>query len=532
MTEARPEPRTTLPDSRKTAPHRAERVGQPSPDDTLEVTLRVRPRQPLPEPGTATPVLTPAEYLERYGADHDDLERIADFAHDHHLSVVQSSPERRTVVLSGALHDMEAAFGATLHLYRPLGSDDQPSAAAQFRGRSGTLSVPSPLAPLIEGVFGLDDRPQAHPQYRYARPPTPEPGTAHPHAFTNGFPVTALTAAYAFPAGTDGSGQTVAIIELGGGYRTADLRAYFRAAGLATPRVTAVSVNGARNRPTGDPGGPDGEVMLDIEVVGASAPGARIVVYFAPNTDAGFLNAVTTAAHDPTHRPSVISISWGAAESNWTTQAMNAMTAAFQEAGLLGVSVFCAAGDDGSSDRVPGGLAHADFPASSPAATGCGGTRLTLQGGLIAMESVWNNGVQQGASGGGISDTYPLPAYQSGAGVPTSANPPHRAGRGVPDVSAVADPQSGYQVRVDGVDTVIGGTSAVAPLWAGLTARLNQALGTRLGFLNPALYAHPEAFHDITVGNNGAYAAGPGWDPCTGLGTPNGEALLQALRRS
>ena len=210
------------------------------------------------------------------------------------------------------------------------------------------------------------------------------------------------------------------------------------------------------------------------------------------------------------------------------------MHGAFQEAGLLGVSVFCAAGDDGSSDRVPGGAAYTDFPASSPAATGCGGTRLTLQNARIVSETVWNNGPGNGATGGGVSGTYPLPAYQNAAGVPGSANPPHRLGRGVPDVCAVADPQTGYQVRVDGMDTVIGGTSAVSPLWAGLTARLNQALsvetpGFRLGFLNPRLYALREGFNDVTDGNNGAYSARPGWDACTGLGSPDGEALLAAL---
>jgi kumamolisin len=536
------EPRTTLPGSEKHVPVRAERIGTPDPGEQVEVTLRLRPKNPLPEPGSATPVMTPEAYLEKYGAARDDLEAVADFAHEHHLSVAESSAERRTVILRGQLSDVEQAFGAQLHLYQARASAGGPEGAAarpQFRGRSGTLSLPTDMIGIIEGVFGLDDRPQAHTQFRYAAPPDPQtaaPGVAHPMAFTAGFPVSALTKAYAFPAAFDGSGQTVAIIELGGGYRTADLKAYFKAAGVRAPKVSSVSVDGARNQPTGDPNGADGEVMLDIEVVGASAPGVRIVVYFAPNTDAGFLNAVTRAAHDPVHRPSVISISWGAAESAWTVQAMTNMTQAFQEAGLLGVSVFCAAGDDGSSDRVTGGGAHADFPASSPAATGCGGTRLVLQGGQIASEVVWNNGPGRGATGGGVSDVYPLPAYQSAAGVPASVNTPPRVGRGVPDICAVADPQTGYQVRVDGVDTVIGGTSAVSPLWAGLTARLNQALsvqnpGTRLGFLNPQLYAlNAAAFRDITSGDNGGYQAGPGWDACTGLGSPNGEALLAALK--
>ncbi len=270
--------------------------------------------------------------------------------------------------------------------------------------------------------------------------------------------------------------------------------------------------------------------MLDIEVAGAVAPGAQIAVYFAPNTDAGFLNAVTQAAHDRRRAPSVISISWGAAESAWTEQAMQAMTSAFQDAAMMGVSVFCAAGDDGSTDRVPGGGQHTDFPASSPWATGCGGTRLSLQGDAIGSEVVWNNGPGNGATGGGVSDVFPLPDYQLGANVPPSANPGRPAGRGVPDISGVADPQTGYRVRVDGTDTVIGGTSAVSPLWAGLTARLNQALGRPVGFLNPQLYALGP-LRDIVSGNNGAYAAGPGWDACTGMGSPDGERLLEALKK-
>ncbi len=543
------EPRTVLPGSEKRAPVSARQVGAPAPGERIEVTLRLRPREALPTPGDATPVLTPEQFSARYGATPEDMRAVADFARGHHLDVTEASQERRTVILSGQLGDMETAFGARLHLYSinrsaepPTGAESVPLPGTEFRGRHGTLSVPVSVAGIIEGVFGLDDRPQAHTQFRYGSPQpfstqasSSRPGVAHPRAFTAGYPVSLLTQAYAFPADYDGSGQTVAIIELGGGYRQSDLDAYFRAAGLKTPKVSAVGVNGGGNLPTGDPNGPDGEVLLDIEVVGASAPGAAIVVYFAPNTDAGFLNAVTQAAHDPVHRASVISISWGAAEVSWTAQAMNAMTGAFQEAGLLGVSVFCAAGDDGSSDRVPGGAAYTDFPASSPAATGCGGTRLTLQAGRIVSETVWNNGPGNGATGGGVSGVYPLPAYQNAAGVPGSANPPYRLGRGVPDVCAVADPQTGYQVRVDGIDTVIGGTSAVSPLWAGLTARLNQALsvqtpGTRLGFLNPRLYALRGGFNDVTDGNNGAYSARPGWDACTGLGSPDGEALLAALR--
>jgi kumamolisin len=295
--------------------------------------------------------------------------------------------------------------------------------------------------------------------------------------------------------------------------------------------VTAVSVDSARNQPVGDPNSADGEVLLDIEVVGAVASKAKIAVYFAPNTDQGFLDAITTAVHDNTRKPSVVSISWGGAESTWTAQSLTAYDQAFQDAGLLGVSVCCASGDDGSADNVADGAAHVDFPASSPNVLACGGTRLESSGGKISKEVVWNQGAGNGASGGGVSDHFPRPTYQASAKPPVSVNPTHFKGRGSPDIAGDADPATGYQIHVDGKDAVFGGTSAVAPLWAALIALINEQLGKHVGFLNPTLYAKAaSALRDITAGNNGAYQAGAGWDACTGWGSPNGQALLTALK--
>jgi kumamolisin len=337
-----------------------------------------------------------------------------------------------------------------------------------------------------------------------------------------------LATIYSFPTGVNGAGQTIAILELGGGYTAADLDAYFSRLGLATPQVTAVSVDGGQNQP----GGPaDGEVELDIEVAGSIAPGAHIAVYFAPNTDRGFLDALSKAVHDTVRNPSVISISWGGAEASWSQQAMSALDSVMQDAAALAVTVCCASGDAGSSDSVTDGLAHCDFPASSPHALACGGTKLEATGGSLVSETVWNEPTD-GATGGGISDVFALPAYQTNAGVPPSANPSGRVGRGVPDVAGDADPATGYNVTVDGRPMVIGGTSAVAPLWAGLIALCNQALGRSAGFIHPMIYrpAAHSGFHDITSGNNGAYTARSGWDACTGWGSPVGTALLEALR--
>ncbi|MGA2602410.1 MAG: S53 family peptidase, partial [Bryobacteraceae bacterium] len=332
---------------------------------------------------------------------------------------------------------------------------------------------------------------------------------------------------YQFPLDVDGTGQTVGILELGGGYHPVDLKNYFSSMKINEPTVVAVSVDKGKNKPT-NPNSADGEVLLDIEVAGSVAPGAKIVVYFAPNTDQGFQDALTTAIHDSTNNPSVISISWGGPESTWTAQAMTAFDSAAQDAGAMGVTICAASGDNGSSDGVTDGANHVDFPASSPNILACGGTTLQSANGAITSETVWNDGAQGGAGGGGYSNQFPLPAYQASDNI----KPPSGGGRGVPDVCGDADPETGYQVLVDGKSLVIGGTSAVAPLWSGLIALLNQKLGKSVGFLQPVLYGLPQtadAFNDITQGSNGAFSAGPGWDPTTGLGSPSGENLLTAL---
>jgi kumamolisin len=259
------------------------------------------------------------------------------------------------------------------------------------------------------------------------------------------------------------------------------------------------------------------------------APGAKLVVYFTPNTDQGFIDAISTAVHDTTNKPSVISISWGGPESTWTQQSMTALDAACQSAAALGITITVAAGDNGSDDGVTTGGNHVDFPASSPHVLACGGTKLIGSGSTITSEVVWNEtAANEGATGGGVSTVFALPTWQASSNVPKAGT---FAGRGVPDVSGDADPSTGYTVRVDGQTMAIGGTSAVAPLWAGLIALNNAQNKTTAGFLQPTIYATKakSAFNDITSGNNGAFSAGPGWDACTGLGSPIGTALIKLL---
>jgi kumamolisin len=516
--------------SERVLPKGAREIGPADPNERIRVTLFLRRRS---APGAFPAVeaigaerpserrhLSREEFASAHGADPADLAKIRDFAAAHNLAVVEERPGRRSVVLEGTVAAFSKAFQVELKRY------DHPKGA--FRGRTGAVQIPAELEDAIEGVFGLDNRPQAEPHFRRR---AENAGLAQPRAAgapqPQPFTTPQVAALYQFPTNADGTGECIGILELGGGYKSSDLDSYFTGIGLRTPLVIAVGVDGGSNQPGG---GADTEVALDIEVAGGVAPGAKIAVYFAPNTDQGFLDALTSAVHDTSNSPSVISISWGSAESNWTQQAMTAFSSACQDAATMGVTITVASGDNGSSDGVDDGQPHVDFPASSPFVLGCGGTELIGSGGQIAEEDVWNDLPGGGASGGGVSVVFSLPSWQQAAKVPTAPN--GQPGRGVPDVAGDAAPETGYQIFVDGQQGPVGGTSAVAPLWAGLIAQLNQLLGKPAGFLNPLLYAKlpQDILNDISSGSNGAYDAGPDWDPCTGLGSPNGPRLVAALQ--
>jgi kumamolisin len=419
---------------------------------------------------------------------------------------------------------MARAFGVDLGTYRFDGEGDRDGAG--YRGREGAVYVPADLADVVVAILGLDNRPSARAHFRVAGAPSatlPPVGEMAPAARPSGHSPRDIAAAYGFPTGVDGSGETVAIIELGGGFDTKDLDVYFADLGVATPSVEAISVDRATNTPGSDA---DGEVMLDIEVIGAVAPGAALAVYFGPNTTDGFYDAIAAAVHDTQRQPSVISISWGQAEDAWTPSQMDAYEALFADAAAAGISVYVAAGDNGATDGDSDGALHVDFPASSPSAIGCGGTKLVLDGATISDEMVWNELASgNGATGGGVSSHFATPTYQSDSGVPAAAID----GRGVPDVAGNADPLTGYRVRVDGQNITIGGTSAVAPLWAGLTALANQHNGARAGAPHEVLYRATQAFRDITSGDNGGFSAKSGWDACTGLGSPIGDQIVTAF---
>lgn len=483
----------------KTAPplaHDAAPIGPVDPRAPAIVTLRLR------------------------SSDAAERALVEKFAHAASLPIVSSGPKERSVVVRASLAALCRAFTIEMRRFT--------CAAGDYRSNVGPIALPAHLHDIVEAVLGLDDRPQL--RRKFARVPQ---HFIESSAAAGAYTAPELARLYDFPADFEGAGQSVGIIALGGGYDLADLQAYFGALGLALPRIELVSVDGAANAPGRDQEC-DAEVTFDLEIVGSLIPAARIVVYLAPDTDQGFLDAVDTAIHDDVRRPQILSISLGQPESSWSKQLIDAFDRVLQEAARAGITVVCASGDGGSGCGMPDGRAHAEFPASSPWVLACGGTTLRSAGTTIGAETVWNElASARGASGGGISDLYDVPHWQTCADVPPSLNPGARRGRGVPDVAANADQGTGYRVRLAGRDLVAGGTSAAAPLWAALIARINQALGTPVGFINPALYRHDvatSALRAIVEGNNGAYSAQPGWNACAGLGTPRGQALLAALK--
>lgn len=475
------------------------------------------------------------------GADTGELDAVTTYLTGRGLTIKSADAGQRRIVVQGDVDQMEAAFNVELDLYQ--------AGDIRYRGREGHVCLPPGIADYVEAVLGLDDRPQArvhmklgpamdesvlpHPRedpiarLRARAAPAPEPTPLWPMQ---------VARLYDFPTDVDGTGQTIGIIELGGGFHDDDLDAYFQEAGLRRPEVIAIP-NEANT-----PGisGADGEVALDIQVCGAIAPGSRIVVYFATGADDNaFYDTLAAAIHDETNSPSTISISWGLFETGWTPQGLMAFDKLCEDAGALGITVLVAAGDHGAGDAAMDGTPHADFPASSPHVIGCGGTTLTAgPDEKTASEVVWNDG-DGWATGGGFSGTFPRPDWQ--ATIPSAENVD---GRGVPDVAGNADSLSGFVIMMNRRLTVIGGTSAVAPLYAGLFALMAEKLGHPATNMPHAFYTAPaDVFRDITSGDNSTpstaefgsavtgFSAGQGWDACTGLGSINGSALTTYLEQ-
>jgi kumamolisin len=476
-----------------------------------EVLLRLLPSKRAPDFSVAelgkTPVhlrrhMEPRELLNLVAADAPAGTLIKRFAGRHHLTVQKLDLRHGLVVLSGSTAALEAVF----------------------RSRK----VPSELAGVVEGVWGFDAAPAAkRPRHRTFPPeeslvpPPVNPKTRPPKDFRQ---------LYKFPRNATGKGQTIAVLEFGGGFSSAKLRRYLKNQGVRMPRIIVREIGKGRNQPIKPTGllTPDAEVYMDLEILASLAPDATLMVYFAENSARGWIEALEAALLEHKHKPSVLSISWGFAEQEWDPQTIRAVERLLQMAAVLGITVCCPSGDRGVYES--GRPYTIPYPGSSPHVLACGGTKLESISRTEQRESVWNESHEAGvASGGGFSKLFGLPEFQKG----------HRIGsqrRGIPDVAANAASATGYLIWADNFFTSLGGTSASTPLWAALIACFNESLGRRIGYITPLLYRSRGAFRKILRGNNKldgrkGYAARKGWDPCTGLGSPHGVKLLATLRR-
>jgi kumamolisin len=522
--------RTPLPGSRV--------IGRVNPGTMIDVSIKIRRKKKLPDLKTRPAVIMTRRVLATgYGASARDIAKVVKVFGSFSLKKLTADAATRTVELRGTAANLEDAFHTRLFNYEHKDGS--------YRGRVGALHVPPAVKNIVEAVFGLDNRRVA----RRRRQATRAVGRLSKKSVLDAwYSPSQLAKHYNFPDG-NGSTQTLGLLEFGGGYFPSDLKKFCKLVGVAAPKIMPISVDGTS---TSKRDGDEAEVMLDVEVMAGICPRATIVIYFAEWTERGWISALDAMLQDEKNDPSVVSISWGNAENTeiWTNQAIAQINEALKQAAYLGVTVCVAAGDDGSSDAVRDGLAHVDFPSSSPYALSIGGTTIPAKN-KAEPDIVWKegNGLRAhggGSTGGGVSAVFPRPNWQRVINI-KSVNPGAIVGRCVPDVAANADwTKSPYLLVVDGKPQPNGGTSAASPLWAALIARINakRPLGKRIGYFTPVLYQRRTGRSrkstgavgciDVQSGNNatdhvGGYVAVRGYDAASGWGTPDGKKLLAVL---
>jgi kumamolisin len=520
----------------------APREALPDPQERIAVTVVLRSRADLAGAVEALArqrprerrLPSPEEFEERFGSSREDLEKVQAFAAEHGLEVIEASAARGVVELAGTLGQLARAFGVRFLSFQ--------SPRRAYRSHDGPILIPSELKEIVENVIGLDDRPILSPATAAAG------GTAEGVTQLVFNDPRKLAAYYSFPTGggTTGTGQSVALIQFGGGYNPGDMEDYFQLRGIPCPEMALIELDGQTNQPASaevmqscaaflgllGPGyaGPNDaavyqensaafwatlECTMDPQILGTVVPGARLVTYMAPDTPKGRYDAFSKAISDGSL---VINCSWGSAEDDTPQSSMISLDQLFQKAALKGVTICASAGDFGN-----GQPSH--FPATSPHVLACGGT--SVDAGLT-RETSWYEVISNGtlsvtmAGGGGYSQFFQVPSWQTAAG---------QTGRGYPDVAAKSDVMNGYDVLVTGLDLPMGGTSAAAPMWAGLVTAINATLGQPTGYLTPLLYSadFAKALEAITQSGGGTCQPTPGWNPCTGLGSPIGTGLLAAL---
>ena len=534
-----------LPGSKRAKDPDANPIGNADPDQIIEVTITLAGPK-LPDADDVGQKMTPKEFEQLYGAKKEDADQVAKSLKAFKLKVESVSLATRSMRISGTIGDMSKAFQTKLSMMRSSKQND-------YRGRSGTLSVPAELKGIVTGVFGLDER-------RMTRERAKAQPQAHAAAALPPLAPIDIEQRYNFPPG-DAHGQTIAIAEFGGGYFASDVSAYCARFNRPIPSVTAVSVDtpaytfqqimALPSSQRSDELDASVEVMMDVEIVAGLCPGAKISVLFSTFDQRGWvdlLNAVITL------NPVSLSVSWGMSEdaADWSTNAINAINDRLNALRLLGVTTCVSSGDDGAGDLVSDRKAHVDFPASSPFVLAVGGTMLKKSGATV-KEVTWNDPPGQryignnptggGSSGGGKSVVFRRPSWQKVS--ITSLNSGSIDGRVIPDVAALAGSPF-YDLIFTGQSSPNGGTSASAPVWASLIARVNAALppAKQQQFLTPLLYAKAAngkpvgqvSSVDITTGNNKSspdpgrgYSAKAGFDAVTGWGVPDGVKLLNAL---
>ncbi|WP_329139933.1 S53 family peptidase [Streptomyces sp. NBC_01476] len=445
--------------------------------------------------------LTKSQFAGRFGRSDADVKKVTDYLRSQGLTVGTVHSGNLLIDATGTAAQLEKAFGTKLSTWKDSAS------GRSFYANDAAPSLPSSVGSLVSDVSGLNNRVQLHHQAPAAVTPHNGPG--------GGYTPTQIKGGYNVSGSYTGSGQQVALLEFDG-FQQSNITAYDSHYGLSSTAPTVHKVSGGSG-PLGDG---QVEVELDIEVLNAVAPAAKITVFEGPNSDAGEVDTYQAIVDSGVP---VTSISWGAAETQRTSSNISAVDAVFAQGAAEGLSFFAASGDSGSDDAGTGGTS-VDYPASDPYVTGVGGTTLT-----VTSANAWSRETAWSGGGGGKSGVFSIPSWQ------TPVQKSQGGGkRQVPDVAALANPSPGVSIYSQGRWGQVGGTSAAAPEWAGFAALYNQqatAAGKpRLGFANPALYtAGGTGFHDITSGSNGAYSSATGWDFTTGWGSYNAATLAAKL---